>query len=252
MMMNSDRVQAVSDAQEMTPQEIFQQQWRIYRTLVDNNYLHHREASSYLRQLLLSEAPPSFRFLDLACGDGVEIVEVLRDTQIGRYRGVDLSRMALDQAELNLAALDCPVLLEQRDFVDAVTVNPEPADVVWIGQSLHHLQKSKKLEVMRAIRGIVGDRGLLVVYEPSTSEGEERSDWLRRWDAQRPSWSAYTPAEWETMSAHVHAADFPEPADQWHALGWGAGFATTHEVFVAPSDLFRMYRFGPQMLGQSD
>jgi SAM-dependent methyltransferase len=251
-MMSSNRIQTVSDAQEMTPQEIFQQQWRIYRTLVDNNYLHHREALECLRQILLDEAPPSFRFLDIACGDGVEIVGVLRDTPIGRYHGVDLSRMALDQAEVNLAALECPVLLEQRDFVDAVTVDPEPADIVWIGQSLHHLQQRKKLEVMRVIRGIVGDRGLLIVYEPSTPEGEERSDWLQHWDAQRTLWNAYTQAEWETMSAHVHAADFPEPTDQWHALGRAAGFATTNEVFVAPSDLFRMYRFGPQVPGHSD
>jgi hypothetical protein len=51
--------------------------------------------------------------------------------------------------------------------------------------------------------------------------------------------------DWEVMSAHVHAADYPETTSQWHELGNAAGFATTREVFVAPSDLFRMYRFDP-------
>jgi SAM-dependent methyltransferase len=244
-MTKSDQLPSTGDAPSASHQEIFQQQWRIYRTLVDNNYLFHREASACLRQVLMDEAPRPFRFLDLACGDGAEIVEVLRGTPIARYHGIDLSRAALDLADLNLAALDCPMLLEQRDFVEAVTVRSEPADVVWIGQSLHHFQTSDKLRVMRAIRGIVGDRGLLLIYEPSTPDGEARADWMRRWDAQQTSWTAYTPADWETMSAHVHAADFPETASQWHELGRTAGFATTRELFVAPSNMFRMYLFGP-------
>jgi len=48
---------------------IFQQEWRIYRKMVDQNYLFHREAYSGLRRVLLEEAPRPFRFLDLACGD---------------------------------------------------------------------------------------------------------------------------------------------------------------------------------------
>jgi ubiquinone/menaquinone biosynthesis C-methylase UbiE len=226
-------------------QEIFQQQWRIYRTLVDNNYLNHREASAYLRQILLDDAPRPFEFLDLACGDGAEIVGVLQGTPIARYHGVDLSRAALDLAEQHLAALDCPVLLEQRDFVASVTTHPVPADIVWIGQSLHHFQTSDKLRLMRAIRAILREQGMLMVYEPSTPDGESRADWMRRWDAQQTVWTAYSPADWETMSAHVHAADFPETPSQWRELGSAAGFATTQEVFVAPSDLFRMYRFDP-------
>ena len=244
-MTSSGSVQSTGDLQDMSTQEIFQQQWRIYRTMVDNNYVYHSEVSSCLRQILMSEAPPAFRFLDLACGDAFEIVDVLRDAPIGRYHGVDLSRAALDQAEVNLAALDCTVLLEQRDLNEVIHEHPEPEDVVWIGLSLHHFQASHKLGVMRAIRGIVGERGLLLVYEPASPEGEARAEWLRRWDAQRSSWTAYSPETWETMTAHVHAADFPESAVQWHELGRAAGFATTQEVFVAPSDLFRMYRFGP-------
>jgi ubiquinone/menaquinone biosynthesis C-methylase UbiE len=228
-----------------SPQDIFHQQWRIYRTMVDNNYLFHTEASATLRQILMDEATRPFRFLDLACGDGAEIVEVLQGTPIARYHGVDLSRAALDLAESSLARLSCPVQLEQRDFVEAVTVRPQPANVVWIGQSLHHFQMDDKLHIMRAIRQVVGDRGLLIVYEPTCPDHEGRDDWMRRWDEQRPFWTAYTPSDLETMTAHVHAADYPETPSRWRELGRLAGFATTREVFIAPSDLFRMYRFGP-------
>jgi SAM-dependent methyltransferase len=242
---DSDQAVETRDVFDSSPQEVFQQQWQTYRTMVDENYLFHREAYGCLRQLLLDEAPPSFRFLDLACGDGVEILAVLEDMPVGQYHGVDLSRSALDLAEEALASLDCPVLLEERDMVEVIATLTQPADVVWIGVSLHHFRFDAKLDMMRAIRAVVGDRGLLVSYEPTCANHETRDDWLRRWDAQQESWTAYTQETWDTMAAHVHAADFPETPSQWHELGTTAGFATTREVFVAPSNLFRMYRFGP-------
>ena len=159
--MDSEQALATRDVFATSPQEVFQQQWRTYRTMVDQNYLFHREAYACLRQLLLDEAPPSFRFLDLACGDGVEIRAVLEDTPIAQYHGVDLSRAALDLAEEALTALDCPVVLEERDLVEAVKTHPTSADVVWVGVSLHHFQPDAKLDVMRAIRSVVGNRGLL-------------------------------------------------------------------------------------------
>lgn len=241
--MCSTPVPSADDGMPPSTQEIFHQQWQIYRKMVDQNYLFHREALAHLQQILLSEAPPAFRFLDLACGDSKEIAPVLQKTHIGAYHGIDLSRAALDLAEDNLVVLDCPVLLEQRDFVDAVTIDPAAADVVWIGQSLHHLPTSDKLVVMQAVREVVGDHGLFLIYEPTSPNGEDRSDWLRRWDAQQSSWSAYSPEEWETMTAHVHAADLPETADTWRELGMAAGFSSPDEIFVAPSNLFRMFRF---------
>src|SRR5262249_35580267 len=113
------------------------------------------------------------------------------------------------------------------------------------GLSLHHLLTSGKLAVLRAIHGMLGERGLLLMYEPASPDGEDRAGWMRRWDEQQPAWTAYTPAALDTFAAHVHAADFPEPTSRWHQLGRDAGFGTVREVFVAPSDLLRMYRFGP-------
>src|SRR5689334_11523834 len=86
---DSDQAVETRDVFDSSPQEVFQQQWQTYRTMVDENYLFHREAYGCLRQLLLDEAPPSFRFLDLACGDGIEILAVLEDMPVGQYHGVD-------------------------------------------------------------------------------------------------------------------------------------------------------------------
>jgi hypothetical protein len=225
--------------------ELFQRQWQIYRILVDENYLFHREVAALLRETVLREAPRPFRFLDLACGDASAVVTALQGTPIAHYHGIDLSEAALALAAGNLAVLDCPVTLERRDFAAAVRDWPHREDVVWIGLSLHHLPAAEKLAVMRAVRRIVGKRGLFLVYEDVMPDGESREAWLARWDAQRPLWTAYDDAAWEAITGHVHDEDFPESDSGWRELGRQAGFGRVDERFRAPSDLLRMYCFRP-------
>jgi hypothetical protein len=87
--------------------------------------------------------------------------------------------------------------------------------------------------------------GRLLIYENASPNGESREKWLKRWDAQKSTWTAYTAAEWDYVTAHAHAADFPETEIGWHTLGTQAGFGLTKAVFVSPSNLFRLYAFRP-------
>src|SRR5215218_947457 len=73
-------------------QALFQQQWPIYRTLVDENYLFHQEAYKCLHQILVEDAVQPFRFLDIACGDATASVAALTGTRIAHYHGIDRSR----------------------------------------------------------------------------------------------------------------------------------------------------------------
>jgi SAM-dependent methyltransferase len=222
---------------------LFQTQWQLHRKAVEHNYLFHREAYSCLHRVLVDEAAQPFRFLDVACGDASATVEALRGTQVASYHGIDLSQPALDLAAQALEQLACPVTLHQRDFVEALSDNPEPADVVWIGLALHHFLAPMKLTIMRRIRRIVGDQGLFLIYESASPDGEDPDGWLRRWDAQKPWWTAFTHDEWEAGRAHVHASDFPETASRWQALGREAGFSQVRELFIAPTNLLRLYCF---------
>jgi hypothetical protein len=83
-----------------------------------------------LHQILIEEAPRLFRFLDLACGDANSAARALPGADIAHYSGIDLSAPALALAAENLAALDCPVILERRDYAEAVRDWPEHEDVV--------------------------------------------------------------------------------------------------------------------------
>ena len=223
---------------------LFQREWQTYRKMVDQNYLFHREVYARLHRILLDEAPSPFRFLDIACGDAGSTADALRGTPIASYYGIDLSRTALDIAGKSLATLRCPVDLREDDFATALHEWHEPIDVAWIGLSLHHFQTPAKLDLMREVHRILRPGGLFLIYENASRDGEDRESWLRRWDEQKPLWTAYTPEEWNAMMAHVHASDLPETNARWHDLGQQAGFSEARELFVAPSDLFRMYCFG--------
>ena len=63
---------------------------------------------------------------------------------------------------------------------------------------------------------------------------------MSRWDGQRPAWTDFDDREWEALTAHVHENDFPETRAGWHELGRGAGFGEVEELYVCPTDLFRL------------
>lgn len=222
---------------------MFQQEWQTYRKMVENNFLFHREAYATLHDVLVNEVARPFRFLDVACGDAGNSAATLAGTKVTHYRGIDFSALALDIARQNLAGLGCEVALEQRDLLTGLGGERGSTDVVWIGLSLHHFNGDHKIPLMREARSLLAPDGMLLVYENTCRDGEDRDSWMARWDLQRPIWTAYTPAEWTSMAAHVHAADFPETHANWQRLGRAAGFTTVRRLFLSPPELFAVYCF---------
>lgn len=242
-MIASDTGSASTVAADASTVAVFQQDWKLYRKMVDNNFLFHREAYGQLHRVLNDGMARPFRFVDIACGDASASAGALEGTRISHYHGIDFSAAALDIASKTLKVLDCPVTLEKRDFLEAIVDWKQVVDVAWIGLSLHHLLTPEKLAFMRNVRKILALGGMFLIYENTSPDGEDRVQWLQRWDLQKPFWTAYSEEEWVAMAAHVHAADFPETDASWHRLGREAGFASVKEVFATPTDLFRMYCF---------
>lgn len=227
-------------------EEQFAKAWGTYQKLVDNDYVFHREVYRILHRILVEDMEGPFRFLDLACGDARGVAGALEGTRVAHYHGVDLSQPALDLAAQALEALACPVELDRRDFVAAMADRPEPADLVWISLSLHHLEAPHKQLIMQEALGILSGSGALVIYEPTSREGESRTGYLERFVAtNRPLWSTLDSAEWAQIEDHVVHCDLPETASIWQQLARNAGFCRTEELFTAPTDLYRMFRFRP-------
>jgi SAM-dependent methyltransferase len=226
--------------------QTFRDQWQVYSKVVDNDYLSHEAVRAVLHRELVTNVNRPFRFLDLACGDARLTVAALQGTPVIHYHGIDLSAPALAMASETVETLVCPVELEQEDFVSAMRRRPEPADVVWIGLALHHLQTPDKQALMREIRAVVGDSGGFLIYEPVRNEGESRPAYLDRFEQiNHSAWAALTPDEWAIMLAHVRAADFPEPPSVWAQLGRDAGFPDVCDLFTDPTGFYTVFCFRP-------
>jgi SAM-dependent methyltransferase len=222
----------------------FQEQWVTYRKLVEGDYLAHREIGGILQRTLNNVFRAPFSFLDIACGDASMMKTALSGTKVGHYHGIDLSQAALELAAANLADMPFAVALDHRDFVEAMKQRPEHADAAWCSLSIHHLATDDKLRLMQAIRGATGARGIFMLYEPTRRVGEDRPAFLVRFRrTNEPLWSVLTPAEWDQIEQHVTACDFPETADVWCELGREAGFRDAREVFVDPTNFYRLFRY---------
>jgi SAM-dependent methyltransferase len=222
----------------------FQQQWATYRKLVESDCLSHREVGGILRGTLNEVFKRPISFLDIACGDASAMKAALAGTKVHHYHGIDLSQAALELAAGNLAQMPFEVDLDHRDFVEAMMRRPEHADAAWCSLSVHHLSTDDKLNLMKAIRRAVGAGGIFLLYEPTCRDGEDRPAWLDRClRTNKPLWSVLTNAEWDQIWAHVTACDFPETAAVWCELGRNAGFAEARQVFVDPTDFFRLFRY---------
>src|SRR5215472_3275162 len=245
-MVNILRPVSMSPVLDEQAMQAFRHQWQIYSKVVDKNYLSHQEVMAVLHRELVRDVNRPFRFLDLACGDARLTVAALQGTPVLHYHGIDLSAPALAIARQTVEALACPAELEQEDFVSAMRARREPADVVWIGLALHHLQTPDKRVLMREVRTTVGDSGRFLIYEPVCKEGESRPAYLDRFEQiNHSAWAELTPDEWAAMLAHVRAADIPEPASVWAQLGRDAGFADVCELFTDPTGFYTVFRFRP-------
>ena len=148
---------ATDDAATTQSMRLFDKNWRTYSKVVALNYMFHREVYGELRKLLLAQTPRSYSFLDLACGDASATVDASPrhfHRFVSRHRPVAAS--AVNCSGDSPLSLDCRVTLEHRNFVEASRNLHETGDVIWIGQSLHHLNRAQKLAAMRNARRLCG------------------------------------------------------------------------------------------------
>ena len=226
-------------------QELFAEGLATYRKVEAANYMAHREVYGLLHDVLISEVRGAFVFADLGCGTATGSAKALAGTQIGGYVGVDISEPSLDAAREALSGLACPINLRRGDFAEAIENWTGPLDVVWIGQSLHHLRAPEKRAFMRKIERLLPPDGLFLIWEPTCFEGEDREGWIERFRQMRPQWPAISDEEFTAFDSHHRASDYAETALTWKGMAREAGFKQAEEAFTAPNQLARVYLFRP-------
>ena len=96
-------------------------------------------------------------------------------------------------------------------------------------------------------RNLLDAKGVFLIYEPTLGDDDEDLDGcLDRYEQiVGREWTAATAEELTELFNHVRSCDLPEPTPDWIALRHEAGFSKAAELFQAPTDLFRMFRYRP-------
>ena len=219
-------------------------QWEIYRLCIDYNTLCHREVGEILHHELLGRDRP-FTLLDLACGDADLTATALRGTKVNAYTGVDFSAAALALAADKIAALGCPRAFAEFDFAHFLQANDEEFDVIYLGLSLHHLERAVKRETMKHLRRAAAPGGTFYLFEPLLQPDESREEYVERWaQAMDGPYDAFPASAREALREHVRVSERPETAEEYLSSARAAGFPTGEILFTEPSHRFySLFRF---------
>ncbi|MGA1123098.1 MAG: class I SAM-dependent methyltransferase [Chthoniobacterales bacterium] len=221
----------------------FFSQWEIYRLCIEHNTLHHREVGEILRRELLARTEP-FTFLDLACGDADLTAAALQETKVSAYVGVDFSAPALALAADKIAELGCPRTLHEADFTDFLRDNKESFDVIYLGLSLHHLERETKREMMTHLHRATAPGGTFYLFEPILHAGENREGYVARWAAAMDGpYDPFPAAARDALREHVRESERPESADEYLAAAKAAGFRDSEILFTDAGNFYSLFRF---------
>lgn len=221
----------------------FFSQWEIYRLCIEHNTLFHREVGEILHRELLARTEP-FTFLDLACGDADLTAAALRGTKVSAYTGVDFSAPALALAGNKSAELGCPRTLHEADFTEFLRKNTDSFDVVYLGLSLHHLEREPKRETMKHLRRAVAPKGVLYLFEPILRDGETREGYVARWAAAMDGpYDPFPAAARKALRDHVTESERPESAEDYQSFAQEAGFNRGAILFTDPSSFYSLFKF---------
>lgn len=222
----------------------FFSQWEIYRLCIEHNTLFHREVGGILRREWRARTDP-FVFLDLACGDADLTAAALRGTKVSAYTGVDFSAPALALAADKISGLGCPRALEEADFAEFLRGNDERFDLIYLGLSLHHLERAAKRETMKDLRRATAPGGTFYMFEPVLHGGEGREGYVKRWtDAMDGPYDPFPEAARKALREHVNESERPESAEEYLSSARRAGFGTGDILFTDPGNFYSLFRFG--------
>ena len=219
--------------------QIFNQHWGIYQKIVNYNYMKHREIRDILHDFLVKNFRDSFKILDIGCGDASFSAEVLSDTKVASYQGVDLSEAALNLAPGNMKKISGEHIFLQNNFINVVgelvSNQTEKFDVILSSFSLHHLSREEKESLIYELTHILKKQGVFILVDILLKEQETRENYLKRYlNHVMSEWDLLTTEEFLLLENHIKSSDFPETQETFKALAKKYNFSRFECIYLSP------------------
>jgi len=199
--------------------ELFEQQWRTYREIVDHDWMEHRGITTAATDALRSwmaqhpDRHGEARLLDLGCGDLALMGPVFGGLQLGSYVGVDLTEQVLPLARTALGRSAFDISFHHAD-ISAFIATQSDVDLVHAALVLHHLDDDEKAVFLSDVRSVIQPDGAFVWADLFREPNEARSDYVSRFANRiRRDWTAIDEDAREAIVTHMSAFDFPADRD---------------------------------------
>jgi ubiquinone/menaquinone biosynthesis C-methylase UbiE len=206
--------------------DLFKQNWLTYKTIIDENYMFHREVIQATRQCLSSYfGNDPIAVLDLGCGDASNVAKTLEGFNVGFFCGYDLSAMALQLAENNIAELTENYQLNCQDMLQGAAEKDNEFDLILSSYSMHHFKTDDKAALFSSVYGALKKGGIFVLVDTIRGTDELLDDYYDHYLGHvRQNWVALSQNEIERVCDHVRCSDFPENAQTLQQIAQAAGF----------------------------
>jgi len=218
----------------------FFNQWNIYKKVIKHNYMFHREIFQRLEYFINEHKHQNL--LDLGCGDAYHMARILKNSHITNYYGIDLSEIALQEAQQNLATINCDKQFIQTNLIDFIATQQAKFDIIIAGYSIHHLTLTEKDNFFAQAAIALKPGGSLLIYDPVRREDETKSDYLDRWWKYcLNNWKAMTSEELSLIKDHIYNNDYPETFAIFNQIATKQQYQTVESLYK--NDFYELYRF---------
>ena len=210
------------------PVEIFMKSWQVYQTIIEHNYMYHRELSDAASEALRHVKPGQpLRLLDLGCGDASMVIPLLSEARVELYTGCDLSQPALDIAKAQLQNKKIPHRLLCDDMVRITEEQADASiDLVFSSYAIHHLNAIDKERTLREIARILSPGGCFLLIDIFREPDEDRAAYMDHYiGALRKGWHHLTEDARHLVVNHATEFDYPETPEFYATLCLKFGFA---------------------------
>lgn len=224
-------------------------QWHVYRSIVDANWMAHREIFTAVEAWVLVRHPGPFVLLDLGCGDAGFIRRTFDETGLWAYTGVDASTAAIEKARQELVGARFHAELVETDmlaFLATIGDSGAPVcDIALASYAVHHLPVAEKQRFFRLAHAAIRPGGSLLYGDIFRRDGETRDHYVESYvGMMRGTWTGMPPESLASTIEHITQRDFPETGGDVCEMAREAGFREgVRELFRDATGFHRLLAF---------